>query len=45
MERQMAIVELAALAEQEQALMKRLAEKRNQYITARLLEMAEGEGS
>jgi hypothetical protein len=45
LERQRAIVEVAALAEREQALMKKLAEKRKQYISACLLEMAEGEGS
>lgn len=43
LERQKAIVETAELAEQEQALMKKLTEKRKQYISACLLEMAEGE--
>lgn len=45
LERQRAIVEMAELVEQEQNLMKKLAEKRKQYISACLLEMAEGEGS
>jgi excinuclease UvrABC nuclease subunit len=43
--RQKAIVEMAELAEREQALMETLAEKRKLYISARLLEMAEGEGN
>jgi excinuclease UvrABC nuclease subunit len=43
LERQKAIVETAELADQEQALMKKLTEKRKQYISACLLEMAEGE--
>jgi excinuclease UvrABC nuclease subunit len=43
LERQKTIVETAELAEQEQALMKKLTEKRKQYISACLLEMAEGE--
>lgn len=43
LERQKAIVTLAALAEQEQGLMKRLAEKRNQYISTTLIQLAQGE--
>jgi restriction endonuclease S subunit len=42
LERQKAIVELAVLAEQEQRLMVELAEKRKQYMSARLFEIAEG---
>ena len=44
-ERQRTILEVAALAEQEQNLMKKLAEKRKQYLSARLIEMAKGDGS
>ena len=43
--RQKAIVEMAELADREQSLMEKLAKKRKQYISARLLEMAEGEGN
>lgn len=43
LERQKAIVTLAALAEQEQCLMKRLAEKRTQYISTTLIQLAQGE--
>ena len=45
MKRQKAIVEVAALAEQEQNLMKRLVEKRKQHISARLIEIARGESN
>ena len=45
LERQRAIVEVAALAEQEQNLMKKLAEKRRQFLSAKLIEMAQGDGS
>ena len=44
-ERQREIVELAALAEIEQNLMQKLADKRKQYLSALLLKMAEGEGN
>jgi restriction endonuclease S subunit len=43
MERQRLISELAALVEQEQGLMKKLAERRSQYITVTLLYLAEGD--
>ncbi len=43
LERQMAIVELASLAELEQTLVEKLAKKRQQYIAATLLKLAEGE--
>ncbi|MBE0598666.1 MAG: restriction endonuclease subunit S [Desulfuromonadales bacterium] len=41
--RQRAIVELASMAEQEQDLIKKIAEKRWQYISTMLLESTEGE--
>ncbi|MTI85543.1 MAG: restriction endonuclease subunit S [Firmicutes bacterium] len=41
--RQRAIIELAALAEKEQHLMKKIADKRRQYVTLTLLEHAKGE--
>ena len=37
------IVELASLAEEEQRITKLIAEKRKQYITATLLQIAEGD--
>ncbi len=40
---QWVIVELASLAEEEQRLTKLIAEKRKQYITATLLQIAEGD--
>jgi hypothetical protein len=43
--RQKAIIEVAALAEQEQSLMIKLVEKRKQHISARLIEMARGESN
>jgi hypothetical protein len=43
LERQKAIITLAALAGEEQNLMKKLTEKRMQHISAKLLEMAQGE--
>lgn len=45
LERQKVIVELSVLVEKEQSLIKKLAEKRSQYMTALLLDMAEGEAS
>ncbi|WP_324311915.1 restriction endonuclease subunit S [Geobacter sulfurreducens] len=44
LERQKAIIGVAALADQEQNLMKTLAEKRKQYLSAKLIEIAQGEG-
>jgi len=43
LERQRAIVEMAELAEREQALMKKLAERRHQYLSTTLLQLAQGE--
>lgn len=43
LERQKAIVELSDLVEREQSLIKKLAEKRKQYLSAKLLNLAEGE--
>ncbi|GLI38688.1 hypothetical protein KI811_03225 [Geobacter hydrogenophilus] len=43
LERQRAIVEVAVLAEQEQNLMMKLAEKRRQFWSAKLIELAKGE--
>jgi excinuclease UvrABC nuclease subunit len=43
LERQKVIVEMAELAEREQALMKKLAERRHQYLSATLLRLAQGE--
>lgn len=43
LQQQQMIVELASLAEEEQRISKLLAEKRVQYVTARLLQIAEGE--
>lgn len=45
LERQGIILEIAALAEQEQNLMKTLAGKRKQHVSATLTAMVEGEGS
>lgn len=45
LERQRTILAVAALAEQEQSLMKKLAELRKQYLSASLIEMAKGEGN
>lgn len=42
-ERQRVIVELAALAEQEQKLIRDIAEKRRQYVSTMLLQSTEGE--
>lgn len=44
LERQRSILEVAVLAEQEQNLMKMLAEGRKQYLSAKLIEIAQGEG-
>jgi hypothetical protein len=41
--RQRLIVEMAFLAEEEQSILKKLAEKRNQFITTTLINLAEGE--
>ncbi|NJD91691.1 MAG: restriction endonuclease subunit S [Geobacter sp.] len=41
--RQQLIVEMAALAEEEQRIMKKLADKRQQYISSTLLQLAQGE--
>lgn len=43
LERQKAIAELAALGEQEQSLMQKLAERRRQYLSTTLLQLAQGE--
>ena len=43
LERQRKIIEMAALVEEEQKLMRKLAEKRKQYIFRTLMQMAEGE--
>lgn len=43
LERQRRVVEAAALAEKEQSIMKKLAEKRRQYISAALMQLAKGE--
>lgn len=43
LESQQIIVKLARLAEEEQWIMKKLAERRGQYIAATLLQLAEGE--
>jgi hypothetical protein len=43
LERQRLISELAFLAEREQEIMKKLAEKRSQHITGTLLQLAEGD--
>lgn len=43
LERQRMISELAALAEREQEIMKKLADKRSQHITGTLLQLAEGD--
>ncbi|MDD2318592.1 MAG: restriction endonuclease subunit S [Geobacteraceae bacterium] len=45
LERQKAIVELSVLVEREQSLIKKLAEKRKQYLSAKLLNLAEGEAN
>ncbi len=44
-ERQRAVVELAALAEREKSLMEKLARNRYQYVSAILMRRAEGEGN
>jgi restriction endonuclease S subunit len=41
--RQHLIVEMAALTEEEQRIMKKLAEKRMQYISKTLLQIAQGD--
>lgn len=41
--RQQLVVEMASLAAQEQRIMKALTEKRNQYISSKLLQLAQGE--
>lgn len=41
--RQRLVVEMAALAAEEQRIMKTLTEKRNQYISSKLLQLAQGE--
>ena len=43
LDRQKAIAELAALGESEQNLMKNLAEKRHQYVSTTLMQLAQGE--
>lgn len=43
LERQRAIVEAATLAEEEQRIIKKLAEKRKQYISGILIRLAQGE--
>lgn len=43
LDRQRAIVQLATLAEKEQSLMARLADKRRQYISTTLMQLTEGE--
>ncbi len=45
LERQKAIVELSVLVEREQSLIKKLAEKRKQYLSAKLLNLVEGEAN
>jgi hypothetical protein len=45
LERQKAIIELSVLVEREQTLMKKLAERRSQYMSEKLLNLAEGEGN
>lgn len=45
LEQQRTILEVATLAEQEQSIMKNLAEKRKRYISAKLIEMAQGESN
>lgn len=45
LERQKAIVALSVLVEREQVLMRKLAEKRKQYLSAKLLNLAEGEAN
>lgn len=42
-ERQQLIIQLASLAEEEQRIMKTLAEKRTQYISKTLLQIAQGD--
>ena len=41
--RQRLVVEMASLAAEEQRILKTLAEKRNQYISSKLLQLAQGE--
>lgn len=41
--RQRLVVEMATLAAEEQRILKTLAEKRNQYISSKLLQLAQGE--
>lgn len=41
--RQRLVVEMATLAAQEQRILKSLTEKRNQYISSKLLQLAQGE--
>jgi len=43
LECQRSIAELASLADEEQALLKRFSDKRNQYISSRLIKFAKGE--
>lgn len=43
LERQKTIINLAALAEEEQFLIKRIADKRGHYITSTLIKLAKGE--
>jgi restriction endonuclease S subunit len=43
LQRQLKIIELASLAEEEQRITNLIVEKRTQYITAKLLQIAEGE--
>lgn len=45
LERQKEIFELSVLVEREQVLMRKLAEKRKQYLSAKLLNLAEGEAN
>lgn len=42
LDRQKAVADLAALGEQEQDLTQKIVERRSQYLSARLLELAQG---
>jgi hypothetical protein len=43
LDRQQQIIELAALEQQEQALLRQLAEKREEYVAGVLMQLAKGE--
>lgn len=45
LEQQRTILAVATLAEQEQSIMKKLADKRKRYISAKLIELAQGESN